>query len=334
MMQSRPCDALPPVRGTYTYGAALKDLVWFRAGGTAEVLFRPVDADDLATFLAAKSPDTPVSVIGVGSNLLVRDGGIPGVVIRLPAAFGKISALDRITLEETQLAGIFSDVLVKGSRIDVTLGEFSADIVRIRAGAAVLDAAVARAAADAGIAGFEFLRGVPGTIGGALKMNAGCYGNEIKDIFVGATAVDGSGNKHTLNADDMGFAYRTSNVPNDFIFVEAVFEGTRDKPAAVRARMETLLARREASQPIKSKTGGSTFKNPPGHKAWQLIEDAGCKGLKHGGAQVSDMHCNFLINTGDATAADIEALGEEVRARVKEKFGIELEWEIKRVGVP
>ena len=299
-MQSRPCDALPPVRGTYTYGAALKDLVWFRAGGAAEVLFRPADADDLATFLEAKSPETRVAVIGVGSNLLVRDGGIPGVVIRLPAAFGKISV----------------------------------DGLRICAGAAALDAAVARAAADAGIAGLEFLRGVPGTIGGALKMNAGCYGSEVKDIFVEATAIGADGKKLRLTAADMGFVYRKSAVPDDFIFVEALFEGVKDDPAAVRIRMKSLLARREASQPIKSKTGGSTFKNPPGHKAWQLIEDAGCKGLKHGGAQVSEMHCNFLINTGDATAADIEALGEEVRARVKEKFGIELEWEIKRVGVP
>ena len=299
-MQSRPCDALPPVRGTYTYSTALKDLVWFRAGGPAEVLFRPADADDLATFLAAKSPDTRVAVIGVGSNLLVRDGGIPGVVIRLPAAFGKISV----------------------------------DGVRLRAGAAALDAAVARTAADNGIAGLEFLRGVPGTIGGALKMNAGCYGSEVKDIFVEAIAIDGNGSKRVLSAADMGFVYRKSAVPDDFIFVEALFEGVKDDPAAVRARMESLLARREASQPVKSKTGGSTFKNPPGHKAWQLIEDAGCRGLKHGGAQVSEMHSNFLINTGDATAADIEALGEEVRARVKEKFGIELEWEIKRVGVP
>ena len=292
MMQSRPCDALPPVRGTYTYNAALKDLVWFRAGGAAEVLFRPADSDDLATFLAARSPDMRVGVIGVGSNLLVRDGGIPGVVIRLPAAFGKIVV----------------------------------DGVRIRAGAAALDAAVSRAAADAGVAGLEFLRGIPGTIGGALKMNAGCYGSEIKDIFVEATAIDGNGDKHVLKVDDMGFVYRKSNVPEDFVFVEAVFEGVKDESAAVRARMETLLAQREAAQPIKSKTGGSTFKNPPGHKAWQLIEEAGCRGMTHGGAQVSEKHCNFLINTGDATAADIEALGEEVRAQVKEKFGIELEW--------
>jgi UDP-N-acetylmuramate dehydrogenase len=299
-MQSRPCDALPPVRGNYSHGAPLKDLVWFRAGGPAEVLFRPADVDDLAMFLAAKPGDMRVSVIGVGSNLLVRDGGISGVVIRLPAAFGKVS--------------------VQGTRL--------------RAGAAALDSAVSRAAADAGIAGLEFLRGVPGTIGGALKMNAGCYGNEIKDIFVEATAVDGNGNKQILKPNDMGFAYRKSSVPEDFIFVEAVFEGAKDESAAVRARMEALLAQREAAQPIKSKTGGSTFKNPPGHKAWQLIEEAGCRGMTHGGAQVSEKHCNFLINKGNATSADIEALGEEVRARVKAKFGVDLEWEIKRVGVP
>jgi UDP-N-acetylmuramate dehydrogenase len=297
---SRPCEGLPPVRGTYTYGAALKDLVWFRAGGAAEVLFRPADADDLASFLAARPADIALSVIGVGSNLLVREGGIPGVVIRLPAAFGAVS--------------------VEG--------------LRLRAGAAALDAAVSRKAADAGIAGLEFLRGVPGTIGGALKMNAGCYGTEIKDIFVEATAIDGRGDKHILASADMGFVYRKSNVPKDFIFVEAVFEGTKDDPAVVRHRMEELLARREGSQPVKSRTGGSTFKNPPGQLAWQLIEEAGCRGLRVGDAQVSELHCNFLINLGAATAAEIEALGEEVRARVKEKSGIELEWEIKRVGVP
>ena len=298
-MMTRPCDALPPVRGTYVQGAALKDLVWFRAGGPAEVLFRPADADDLATFLCARSPDMRVSVIGVGSNLLVRDGGIPGVVIRLPAAFGKIS--------------------VEGTRL--------------RAGAAALDAAVARAAAEAGIGGLEFLRGIPGTVGGALKMNAGCYGKEIKDVFVEATAVDGGGNKITLTAQNMGFVYRKAQVPDDLIFISAVFEGIHDNSASVRARMDALVEQRESTQPVKSRTGGSTFKNPPGHKAWQLIDDAGCRGLVHGAAQVSEKHCNFLINVGDATAADIEALGEEVRARVKAKSGIELEWEIKRVGV-
>jgi len=291
---------LPPVRGTLTHGAPLKDLVWFRAGGAAEILFRPADAEDLAAFLAAKPVDLPVSVIGVGSNLLVRDGGIPGAVVRLSSAFGKIETDDK----------------------------------RVRAGAAALDGAVARAAADAGIAGLEFLRGVPGTIGGALKMNAGCYGREIKDVFVEATAIDAKGNKIKLSSADMNFEYRKARgATDDLIFIEAVFEGTSDDPAAIRARMEELSANREASQPIKSKTGGSTFKNPPGHKAWQLIDQAGCRGLKIGGAQVSEKHTNFLINTGDATAADLEALGEEVRKRVKEKSGITLEWEIKRVGI-
>jgi len=297
---ARPCDALPPVRGSYSPDAPLKDLVWFRAGGPAEVLFRPVDEEDLATFLFAKPKDVRVSVIGVGSNLLVRDGGIPGVVVRLPAAFGKIS--------------------IEGTRVS--------------AGAAALDAAVARAAADAGITGLEFLRGIPGTIGGALRMNAGCYGREVKDIFVEATAVDGNGNRITLNAADMAFVYRKAQVPDDLIFTDATFEGRRDDPAAIRLRMDKLVEEREASQPVKTRTGGSTFKNPPGRKAWQLIEAAGCRGLMVGQAQVSEKHCNFLINTSDARASDIEALGEEVRARVRAKTGFELEWEIKRVGVP
>ena len=200
--------------------------------------------------------------------------------------------------------------------------------------AAALDAAVARAAADAGIGGLEFLRGIPGTIGGALRMNAGCSGREIKDVFVEAKAVDGKGNIVTLNADDMAFVYRKSGVPEDLIFVEAVLEGEAGDPEEIRGRMNALVEQRESTQPVKSKTGGSTFKNPPGHKAWQLIDEAGCRGLMHGAAQVSEKHCNFLINTGEATAADIEGLGEEVRARVKEKFGVALEWEIKRVGVP
>ncbi len=299
-MMTRPCDALPPVRGTYTADAPLKDLVWFRAGGPAEVLFRPADAEDLATFLAAKNADTRVSVIGVGSNLLIRDGGIPGVVVRLPGAMGKTA-------------------------IDGT---------RVVAGAAALDATVAKLAADAGIAGLEFLRGIPGTIGGALRMNAGCYGREIKDIFVEATAITGKGDIVTLKPADMGFTYRHTAAPEDLIFVGAVFEGTRDDPATIRARMDKLVTDREASQPVKTRTGGSTFKNPPGQKAWALIDEAGCRGLLRGQAQVSPMHCNFLINTGEASAADIEALGEEVRARVKEKSGVTLEWEIKRVGVP
>jgi UDP-N-acetylmuramate dehydrogenase len=297
---SKVCEALPPVRGSLTHGAPLKDLVWFRAGGAAEWLFRPADVEDLATFLAARPDDLRLTVIGVGSNLLVRDGGIPGAVVRLSAAFGKIECHG----------------------------------TRVRAGAAALDAAVARAAADAGIAGLEFLRGVPGTVGGALKMNAGCYGREIADIFVEATALDGRGNIVKLTPADMNFVYRKTQVRDELVFVEAVFQGTADDPARIRARMEELSANREASQPIKAKTGGSTFKNPPGRKAWALIDEAGCRGLRQGGAQVSEKHTNFLINTGDASAADLEALGEEVRRRVREKSGVELEWEIKRVGMP
>ncbi len=300
MMQSQVCYALPPVRGTYTENAPLKDLVWFRAGGAAEVLFRPADAEDLATFMAAKPRDLSVMVIGVGSNLLVRDGGIPGAVVRLPASFGRVTA--------------------QGSRIT--------------AGAAALDASVARAAADAGIGGLEFMRGIPGTVGGALRMNAGCYGREIKDVFVEAKAVDTQGNIVILRADDMEFVYRRSGAPDDLIFVEAVLEGSPADPDDVRARMTALVEQRESTQPVRAKTGGSTFKNPPGHKAWQLVDEAGCRGLMHGPAQVSEKHCNFLINTDDATAADIEGLGEDVRRRVKAKFGIELEWEIKRVGIP
>lgn len=299
-MQSRPCYALPPVRGTYAENAPLKDLVWFRAGGNAEILFRPADADDLAAFLYAKPVELRVTVIGVGSNLLIRDGGIPGVVIRLPASFGRIA--------------------VEG--------------MRLRAGAAALDAAVARAAADAGIAGLEFLRGVPGTVGGALRMNAGCYGRELKDVFVEATALDARGEFHLLTATGMGFSYRECSIPEDWIFVEAVLEGSLDAPEAVRARMNALVEQREATQPVKAKTGGSTFKNSHGAKAWELIDRSGCRGLCRGDAQVSEKHCNFLINAGNATAADLEALGEEVRARVKAKTGVLLEWEIKRVGVP
>jgi UDP-N-acetylmuramate dehydrogenase len=299
MMSTRLRYTLPPVRGTYAENAPLKDLVWLRAGGNAEILFRPADMDDLATFLAAKPASIPVTVIGVGSNLLVRDGGIPGVVIRLPAAFGKVS--------------------VEGSQI--------------RAGAAALDSAVARAAADAGLTGLEFLRGVPGTIGGALRLTAGRYGCGLKDILVEAKALDREGRPVTLAPADMAFTYRNSGASDDLIFIEAVLAGTPDDAAAVHTRMDALVAEREASQPVRAKTGGSTFKNPPGYKAWQLIDEAGCRGLRIGGAQMSEKHCNFLINTGDASAADIERLGEEVRARVKASSGIDLQWEIRRVGV-
>lgn len=291
---------LPPVRGSYAEVAPLKDLVWFRAAGPADVLFRPADIDDLRQFVANKPAGVPVTAIGVGSNLLIRDGGIPGVVIRLPAAFGRIEPLD---------------------------GH------RIRAGAAALDAAVARAAADAGIAGLEFLRGIPGTIGGALTMNAGCYGSETKDIFIEARAVNERGELLTLGPGEMGFRYRHSD-PQNVIYVDAILQGKAGDPEEIRARMEALVAQRESTQPVRSKTGGSTFTNPPGHKAWQLIDAAGCRGLMHGAAQVSEKHCNFLINTGDASASDIEALGEEVRIRVKAKSGVQLEWEIKRIGRP
>ena len=291
-------DILPKVRGTYTEKAPLKDLVWFRAGGSADILFRPADVDDLRAFMAEKPAYLPVSVIGVGSNLLIRDGGIPGVVIRLPSAFGRIE-----TVGKTQL----------------------------KAGAAALDAAVARAAADAGIEGMEFLRGVPGRIGGALTMNAGCYGRELKNIFVEAHAVDSQGRLLTLGPSDMGFTYRHSR-PEGVVYVDILLQGAPGDPEIIRERMNALVEQRESTQPVKAKTGGSTFTNPPGRKAWQLIDEAGCRGLMRGAAQVSEKHCNFLINTGNATAADIEGLGEEVRARVKAKSGVQLEWEIKRVG--
>ena len=300
MMTARLRDSLPRVRGTFVENAALKDFVWFRAGGPAEILFRPADEDDLQLFLAQKPRDLPVTVIGVGSNLLVRDGGVRGVVVRLPASFGRIQR--------------------EGDRI--------------RAGAAALDAAVSRAAADAGIGGLEFLRGIPGTIGGALRMNAGCYGRELKDVFVGAVAFDENGTRVVLGREGITFSYRSSNAPERLIFIEALLEGMPDSPDAVRARMESLVASREATQPIRAKTGGSTFKNPLGdRKAWQLIEDAGCRGLARGDARVSEKHCNFLINAGEATASDIETLGEEVRACVRARSGVVLEWEIKRVGV-
>jgi len=290
---------LPKVRGLYTENASLSEVLWFRVGGPAEILFRPADLDDLCAFMAQCPPDITLNMIGVGSNLLVRDGGIEGVVIRLPSAFGQVA----------QIAP-----------------------TRIRAGAAALDSMVARKAADAGVAGLEFLRGIPGTIGGALRMNAGCYGREMKDILVEARAVNAHGEIITLSSAEMGFSYRRSAVPENLIFVDAVLEGTSDDCEAIRARMEKLVAEREATQPVRAKTGGSTFTNPSDAKAWQLIDRAGCRGLKHGDAQVSEKHCNFLINLNQASAADIEALGEEVRRRVKENSGVDLKWEIKRVG--
>lgn len=292
-------DQLAPVRGRLSENASLAKVTWFGVGGPAEVLFKPADADDLAAFLKAKPKDIPLTVIGVGSNLLVRDGGVPGVVIRLGREFAKV---------------------------DVN----NADVM---CGAGALDGNVARAAQEAGVTGLEFLSGVPGTIGGALRMNAGAYGAEMQNVVVGAVALDGDGNRHELNAADLGFSYRKSAVPADWIFVEAHLLGRAGQAADIQARMADIKNAREDSQPLRTKTGGSTFKNPEGLKAWKLIDEAGCRGLRIGGARVSEKHCNFLINDGDAKAADLEALGEEVRRRVKERSGVDLQWEIRRIGV-
>ena len=292
-------DRLPKVRGELVADAPLAPLTWFRAGGNAEVLFRPADADDLADFLGGTPEDVPVTVIGVGSNLLVREGGVPGVVIRLGRGFMNIS------VEET----------------------------RVRAGTAALDVAVSRAAQESGLAGLEFYRGIPGSIGGALRMNAGAYGGETKDVLVEAVAIDRKGKRHVLKNEDMKYRYRHSGAADDLIFVEALFQGRSGDKDEILAKMNEITSSREATQPVRMRTGGSTFKNPEGHKSWQLIDAAGCRGLKHGGAQVSELHCNFLINTGDATARDLEELGEEVRARVKASSGVTLEWEIRRIGV-
>lgn len=296
----RLIDRLPEVRGRYTLDAPLNGVTWFRVGGPAEVMFRPADRDDLIAFLRNKPEDVPVTVFGVGSNLLVRDGGIPGVVLRLGRGFADITRDDQ-------------DMLC---------------------GAAALDLNVATAAKLESIGGIEFLCGIPGTIGGALRMNAGAYGREIKDVLVWAEAVDQQGEVHRLSPADMGFAYRKSSIPADWIFLAARLSGRADDPTAIAARMSEIQASRSESQPIRNRTGGSTFKNPPGEKAWELIDRAGCRGLKQGGAMVSELHCNFLINTGSATAEDIETLGEKVRAKVLETSGITLEWEIRRIGIP
>jgi UDP-N-acetylmuramate dehydrogenase len=300
MMPQPVPPRLPPVRGRLTGNAPIGPMTWFRVGGPAEILFRPADETDLADFLRDLPADIPVSVIGVASNLLVRDGGIPGVTIRLARGF----------------AGI----------------EIDGDEIRVGAGA--LDLNIALTAAEAGIAGLEFLSGVPGAIGGGLRMNAGAYGSEVKDVLVEATAIDRSGTIHRTPAAELGLSYRHCGVPEDRIFTGAKFRGRRDDPAAISRRMAEIQAAREASQPIRARTGGSTFANPPGAKAWELIDAAGCRGLVRGGAMVSEKHTNFLINTGVATGADIEGLGEEVRRRVHAQSGIVLDWEIRRIGVP
>jgi UDP-N-acetylmuramate dehydrogenase len=292
--------AMPELRGRLVANQSLSELTWFRVGGPAQILFTPADEDDLAYFLAGLPAELAVTVVGVGSNLIVRDGGLPGVVIRLaPRGFGEAS--------------------VQGETVS--------------AGAAALDKRVAETAAAANLAGLEFFFGIPGTIGGALRMNAGANGTETEDVLVEASGVGRDGKKHVFSNAEMKFVYRNSGVDPSIIFTSARFAGKPAMPEAIRVRMNEVQAHREAAQPIREKTGGSTFKNPPGNSAWKLIDAAGCRGLRVGGAQVSEMHCNFLINTGEATASDIETLGETVRTRVKENSGIELHWEIKRIGI-
>ncbi|MGB3719750.1 MAG: UDP-N-acetylmuramate dehydrogenase [Hyphomicrobiaceae bacterium] len=292
---------MPNLRGRLVANFPLSSITWFRVGGPAQVLFTPADEADLAYFLAHAPADLPVIVLGLGSNLLVRDGGVPGVVIRLGKGFSEI--------------------------------QVEPDC-RLRAGTAVPDVKVARAAAEAGIAGLAFYRGIPGSIGGALRMNAGAHGSETKDVLVEARAVDRQGNIHVLSLADMGFRYRHCSISKDWIFTEAVFQGRPGDKAEILEQMEAVAQYREENQPTRERTGGSTFKNPPGHSAWKLIDAAGCRGLRIGGAKVSEMHCNFLINDNDATAEDIERLGETVRARVKATSGIDLQWEIVRLGLP
>jgi UDP-N-acetylmuramate dehydrogenase len=297
-MDSGLLARLPVVRGSYTENVALHRITWFRVGGPAEVLYRPADGADLTTFLANKPADVPVTVIGVGSNLLVRDGGVDGVVIRLGRAFAKVNV----------------------------------DGTRVEAGAMALDYTVARTAGKAGVAGLEFLSGVPGTIGGNLRMNAGAFGSDMAAVVTSARAFDPAGVEHELSLDDLGFSYRHSVVSEDWIFSGATLQGVAGDKDLIAGRMAEIAAEREASQPLRVRTGGSTFRNPPGDSAWELIDKAGCRGLKQGGAMVSEKHCNFLINTGMATSADLEALGEEVRRRVAETTGVTLEWEIRRIG--
>ncbi len=297
---TRLIDRMPPVRGRITEDAVMSRITWFRVGGPAEVMFKPADLDDLTHFLAELPQDIAVMPIGVGSNLLVRDGGLKGVVLRLGGDFARIE--------------------IEGEEVI--------------AGAAALDANVAKTAANSALTGLEFFAGIPGTIGGALRMNAGAYGTETKDVLIEATAVDRMGRVHRVTPDEMGMRYRHTDAPADWIFVEGRFRAAPGDRAEIFHRIEEIQRARSETQPIRTRTGGSTFKNPVGAKAWQQIDAAGCRGLTHGAAQVSEQHCNFLINTGGATAADLEGLGEEVRRRVKETSGIELDWEIKRVGEP
>lgn len=290
---------LPKVRGKLTPDAPLAPLVWFKSGGTAQWLFEPADVEDLAAFLADLEPEVPVMALGLGSNLIVRDGGVPGVVVRLGKAFAKVAA-DGLTLT---CGGGASGILVSST------------------------------ARDAGIAGVEFLRSIPGTVGGFVRMNGGAYGRETADVLVACEVVLRSGERRVLGVEELGYTYRHSALPEGAVVVSATFRGQPGEPAVIHAEMDRIATAREESQPLRSKTGGSTFKNPPGEKAWALVDAAGCRGMTRGGAQVSEKHTNFLLNLGDATSADIEGLGEDVRAKVKAHSGVELEWEIQRVGV-
>ena len=293
--------ALPPVAGKLTADAPLAPLVWFKSGGAAQWLFEPKDRDDLRRFLAALDPVVPVMALGLGSNLIVRDGGVPGVVVRLGKAFAQVAAVDALTLD---CGGGASGILVSST------------------------------ARHAGIAGLEFLRSIPGTVGGFVRMNGGAYGGDVAGILADCDVVLRDGSLVTLAAEALHYSYRHSELPEGAIVVGARFRGHPGDPAAIQAEMDRIAAAREASQPLRQKTGGSTFKNPPGEKAWELVDRAGCRGLTLGGAQVSEKHTNFLINTGEATSTDIEALGEAVRRRVKAQSGVELEWEIQRIGKP
>lgn len=292
-------DTLPQVRGKLTENAPLAPLVWFKSGGSAQWLFEPKDEEDLVEFLRDLDPDMPVMALGLGSNMIVRDAGVPGVVVRLGKPFSRIEKVDDVTL---RCGGGASGILVSST------------------------------ARDAGIAGMEFLRGIPGTVGGFVRMNGGAYGREVQDILVEARIAMRDGTIETLPLEKLGYTYRHSDLPEGAVVVEATFRGSRGKPEAIGAEMDAIARAREESQPLRSRTGGSTFKNPPGHKAWVLVDAAGCRGLTMGDAQVSEKHCNFLLNLGSATSADIEALGEEVRRRVLENSGITLEWEIQRIG--
>lgn len=295
--------SLPPVRGKLLRDEPLAPYTWFRVGGAAEALFLPADAEDLADFLKALDPAVPVTTLGVGSNVIVRDGGVEGVVIRLAGR-------------------AWAQVTTEGDTIT--------------AGAGALDAMVAKASAKAGLAGLEFYAGIPGTIGGALTMNAGCYGSETKDVLVSARGLTRAGERVEYALADFGYSYRHSQAPADILWLEATFRGRPDAPDAVQARIDEITARREQTQPIREKTGGSTFKNPPGHSSWKLVDEAGWRGrlfaVDGGGAMFSELHSNFMINPGEATAADLEGLGEQVRAEVLARTGIDLHWEIRRIG--